>query len=148
MTGRSPTRASLAAMLVAALAGCTQPIAPSPFAEVSIDQLRTDPARWVGRPVEVEGVVDTQAGNDPSLRENCSSDARSIEVQWDRVPGFHPGDIGAKVRVRGVFHKADGIAAPTGPEITEDGAPLANRGTLQNVSIVWRLPSNLPRCRA
>ena len=124
---------SAAALLLVALAGaCSQPLQPPTFTEVSIEQLRTDPASWIGRPVEVEGVVNAAAGRSPGLSENCSSSASSILVRWDSVPGFEPGDSGAKVRVRGVFDLGEGGDREAG---------------LHNVSILWRLPPNLPRCR-
>jgi hypothetical protein len=112
-------------------ASCTQATSSSAFAEVSIEQLRTEPAAWMGRPVELEGVVSVQSGVASTLRENCSSTAHSLQVRWDSVPGFRVSDDGAKVRVRGVFHQDEGGARD---------------GTLRNVSIIWRLPPNLPRC--
>jgi hypothetical protein len=108
---------------------------------VSIEQLRTDPASWIGRPVEVDGVVDATADESWRLKENCASDAKSVSVRWDSVPGFRASDDGARVRVRGVFLD-DNVSARR-----IDATHMPSRGSLQNVSILWRLPANLPRCR-
>jgi hypothetical protein len=119
-------------MVVAAVAACSQPFQPAAFTEVSIDQLKADPASWNGRPVEIEGVVNAAADRTSSLAENCSSSARSVLVRWDSVPGFHQSDAGAKVRIRGVFGLTEGAG---------------RQASVRNVSILWRLPPNLPRCR-
>jgi hypothetical protein len=126
-------RPAAASALAALAAACSQPLQPSAFTEVSIEQLRADPASWIGRPVEVEGVVNAEADRSSSLNENCSSGAKSVLVRWDNVPGFHPDDAGANVRVRGVFDLGEGVE---------------RHATLHNVSILWRLPPNLPHCRS
>lgn len=129
-------------------AGCAQPLRPAKFADVSIDQLRADPAAWIGRPVEVAGVVDTQ-GAASSLNENCAGNAESILVRWAGVPGFRPSDDGTRVRVRGVFKTAEADRRPPAGEMAGGDAAgaMANRATLQDVSIVWRVPADVPRCR-
>lgn len=104
---------------------------PREFAKVSIRQLVTDPASWIGEAVELEGIVHTGAVRSSSLKENCSSEAPAILVRWQNVPGFNATDDGAKVRVRGVFRQADGI----GP-----------KPALENVSILRRWPPRLPHC--
>lgn len=133
-----------ALLLVGSVAGCAQPIAPSPFADASIEQLISDPTNWTGRPVEVEGVVVARADDRWRLKENCASNARSVSVRWDNVPGFHASDDGAKVRVRAIFRNDAVVRGGNGEVIN---ASAQNRGTLENVSILWRSPANLPRCR-
>ena len=137
---------SASTLLLVGLAGsCAQPIVPSPFTDVSIEQLKTDPAGWTGRHLEVEGVVEGGADESWRLKENCASNAKSIPVRWDSVPGFRPSDDGAKVRVRGTFRN-DPVVGRRGSDEVGD-ASVQNRGVLENVSILWRLPANLPRCR-
>jgi len=130
-------------------AGCAQPLRPAKFADVSIDQLRADPAAWIGRPVEVAGVVDTQ-GADSTLNENCAGNAESILVRWTGVPGFRPSDDGTKVRIRGVFRTAEANKQPPPGEMAggDAASAMANRASLQDVSIVWRVPADVPGCRA
>lgn len=118
-------------LLAFLIAGCAQPMRPNAFTTVSIQDLITDPASWLGRAVEVEGIVRTEADNSSRLQENCSSTAQAILVRWHDVPGFRTSDDGAKVRLRGVFRQADG--------------PV-RKPALQNVSIVQRWPPGLPRC--
>jgi len=133
-----------ALLLVGLSTGCARPIASSPFADVTIERLKTDPLSWIGRPVEVEGVVDANADGSWRLKENCAAEARSVLVRWDSVPGFSRSDHGSRVRVRGVFHD-DNVSAKNETHRI-DATYIPSRGSLQNVSILWRLPANLPRC--
>ena len=95
--------------------------------------------------MEVEGVVDANADGSGRLKENCAVDSKSVLVRWDQVPGFLKSDDGARVRVRGGFH--DEEHSPTGKPHLVDAATMPSRGILQNVSILGRLPANLPRCQ-
>lgn len=133
---------AFALLLAGPLAGCNPYIAPSPFARVSIEQLEADPARWTGEAVEVAGVVEAVAGKGSRLTENCGSSAVSIPVDWELVPGFRDTDDGARVRVRGTFR--DDGAVHNKRDLSGGSSP--NRGALENVSILWRMPESGPRC--
>ncbi len=84
--------------------------------------------------------------NPASLSENCSGNADKVLVLWHNVPGVQDGDEGAKVTVRGVFRMGPRFDFEPGSLRDASSARAAGAGTLENVSILWRLPAKLPRC--
>ena len=135
-------------LIAISIIGCT-PFSPrSPFTVVTINELRADPSAWTGKAVEVTGILIRGAGpmSPPSsLSENCSGDAHAVLVRWDNVPGLRNEDTGAKVKVRGVFRMGARVGSP-GPPGRAGSTNSAGAGTLENVSILWRLPADLARC--
>ena len=84
--------------------------------------------------------------NPASLSENCSGNADKVLVLWDNVPGVQDGDEGAKVTVRGVFRMGPRFDDAPGSLRNANAPRAAGAGTLENVSILWRLSAKLPRC--
>ena len=136
------------ALIAFIVVGCAGVSPPSPFAIVTISELRTDPTVWTGRTVEVAGVLNRGTGpmNPSSLSENCSGNADSVLVLWDNVPGVRASDKGAKVKVRGVFRMGSHVEDLPGQLRSGNTTLSAAAGTLENVSILWRLAAKLPRC--